>query len=81
MALVTAVTVPALNDVRATRADKSAHDMQAGLEVVAASGLPHCLEARPGYRAAAAAAAAERRGLVADPDIPLMATAAPVDGP
>ncbi len=80
MAVVTAVPVPALNGVWATRPDTSADDIDAGLEAVAASGLPHCLEARPGCRGAAEAVA-ERRGLVADPDIPLMATAARVDGP
>ena len=47
---------------------------------MAASGLPHCLEARPGCRAAAKAIA-ERRGLVAEPDIPLMAAVGPVEGP
>jgi N-acetylglutamate synthase len=47
---------------------------------VAASGLPHCLEARPGCRAAAKTIA-ERRGLVAEPDSPLMATVGPVEGP
>jgi GNAT superfamily N-acetyltransferase len=80
IAVVTGVPLPALNGVWATRSDTSADDMHAGLEAVAASGLPHCLQARPGC-CAAAAAVAERRGLVADPDIPLMATAARVDGP
>jgi N-acetylglutamate synthase len=80
MAVVTGVPVPALNGVWATRPETSADDIQAGLEAVAASGLPHSLEVRPGCRAAAEAVA-ERRGLVADPDIPLMVTAARVDGP
>jgi GNAT superfamily N-acetyltransferase len=80
MAVVTGVPVPALNGVWAIRPDTSAEDIQAGLEAVAASGLPHCLEAKPDCRAAAEVAA-ERRGLIADEDIPLMATTARVDGP
>src|SRR5215218_2113102 len=51
-----------------------------GLETVAACRVPHCLEARPGGRATAKTVA-ERRGLVAEPDIPLMATVGGVEGP
>jgi N-acetylglutamate synthase len=79
-AVVTGVPVPALNGVWATRPDTSADDMQAGLEAVAATGLPHCLEARPACRAVAGPVA-ERHGLAADPDIPLMAAAARVEPP
>ena len=80
MALVTAVSVPTLNGVWATRDDTHAEDMDAGLEAVSASAVPHCLEVRPSC-AAAATKVAERRGLVAAPDIPLMAVAGAVGGP
>ena len=75
-----ALLATTLRTVWATRPDTSADDMQAGLEAVAATGLPHCLEARPACRAVAGPVA-ERHGLVADPDIPLMATAAGVEPP
>jgi GNAT superfamily N-acetyltransferase len=80
MAIVTAVPVPTLNGVWATRPDTPPEDIEAGLEAVAACGVPHCLEARPGGRAAAKTIA-ERRGLVAESDIPLMATVGRVEGP
>ena len=80
MAIVTTVPVPSLNGVWVTREDTPPEDMEAGLDAVAAAGVPHCLEARPGCRAAARTIA-ERRGLVADPDIPLMATVGPVEFP
>jgi N-acetylglutamate synthase len=80
IAIVTGVPVPTLNGVWATRDDTPPEDIEAGLEAVAASGLPHCLEARPGARSAAKAIS-ERRGLVAEPDIPLMAAVGPVEGP
>jgi hypothetical protein len=80
IAIVTSVPVPTLNGVWATRADTPPEDIEAGLEAVAASGLPHCLETRPGCRAAAKTIA-ERRSLLAEPDIPLMARVGHVEGP
>jgi N-acetylglutamate synthase len=80
MAIVTTVPVPTLNGVWVTREDTPQEDIEAGLEEVAAAGVPHCLEARPGCRAAATTIAG-RRGLVAEPDIPLMATVGPVERP
>jgi hypothetical protein len=73
MAMVTGVPVAALNGVWATRESITAWDIDAALDVVAAVGLPYCLEARPGC--GAARSVAERRGFAADADVPLLAFA------
>jgi N-acetylglutamate synthase len=80
LAVVTAVPATPLNGVWAVHEDTPAEDIDAALEAVAASGLPHCLEVRPACRETAAVVA-ERHGLIPEPEIPLMATAGPVDGP
>jgi hypothetical protein len=76
-ALVTNVPVPTLNGAWATRADTPAEDIENALAAVAAGGLPHCLEARPGCAAAADVAA--ERGMAEGEDIPLMVTTTGVD--
>jgi ribosomal protein S18 acetylase RimI-like enzyme len=78
--VLTKVPVATLNGVWATGGDVQAAEMEAGLEEVAAHGLPYCIQARPQCRAAAADAA-ERRGMVAAPQIPLMAAVGPVSVP
>jgi N-acetylglutamate synthase len=79
-AIVTTVPVPALNGVWATSRDTPPDDIEAGLDAVAALRVPHCLQARPVCRAAVKQIA-ERRGLVAEPDVPLMAIVGSVEGP
>ena len=54
--------------------------VQAGLEAVARSCVPFCLQARPAWRDGAAAIAAAR-GMVAQREIPLMAAASPIAAP
>lgn len=78
IALVTGMPIPTLNGVWAVRADTAAEDIEAGLDAVAESGHPHCLEARESMRKQAAAVAS-RRGLIAGADIPLMAIAGPAE--
>jgi N-acetylglutamate synthase len=80
IALVTGLPIPTLNGVWAVRSGTAAEDIDAGLDAVAASGHPHCLEARDAMREEAAAVAA-RHGLVAQPDIPLMAIGGPAAAP
>jgi ribosomal protein S18 acetylase RimI-like enzyme len=77
LAMVTEIPEPTLNGVWAPGDEATAHDMTAGLEAVAAEGVPHCLEVRPAC-AAVAAGVAGQRGLVTAPVTPLMALAGPV---
>ena len=74
------VPVATLNGVWATAGGARAEEIEAGLDEVAAHGLPYCIQARPQCHAAAADVA-ERRGMVAAPRIPLMAAVGPVSVP
>jgi len=70
--VVTGVPVPPLNWVLAHRVDADAQDVEELLHEVAATGLPHCLQFRPGATDHLAALAVRRR-MVWEEDIPLMA--------
>lgn len=72
LAAVTGVPLPTLNGVWVERVDADAEDVADLLSQVAATGLPHCLQFRPGA-AARLAELATRRGMVLEEDIPLMA--------
>jgi hypothetical protein len=70
--VVTGVPLPALNGVWAEQADPEPHAVAGLLDRVAATGLPHCLQARPGAGTAMAELAAIR-GIHRDQeDVPLM---------
>src|ERR1700730_17670986 len=71
LAAVTKVGVPTLNGVWVERVDADAEDIVDLLDQVAATGLPHCLQFRPGGPDHLADMAASR-GMVRDEDIPLM---------
>lgn len=76
-AVLTDVPVAALNGVWATGAAARREDLDAGLDEIAARAVPYCIQARPQCHAVAAAVA-DRRGMVAAPEIPLMAAVGPV---
>jgi hypothetical protein len=78
-ALVTRVPVQTLNGAWAMRADTPYEDIDAALAAVVANDVPYCLEARPGC--VAADDVAERFGMLAGEDIPLMTTTARADEP
>jgi hypothetical protein len=69
--VLTTVPVATLNGVWATGAGAQPEDIDAGLDEIPVHGLPYCIQARPPCRAAAAEVA-ERRGMVAAPEIRLM---------
>jgi ribosomal protein S18 acetylase RimI-like enzyme len=75
--LLTEVPVATLNGVWATGGGVRAEEIEAGLQDVAAHGVPYCIQARPACHDVAAEVA-ERRGMVAAPEIPLMAADGPV---
>jgi GNAT superfamily N-acetyltransferase len=75
--VLTKVPVASLNGVWATAAGARPQEIDAGLDEVAAHGVPYCIQARPQCHAAAAGVA-ERREMVAAPGIPLMAAGGPV---
>jgi N-acetylglutamate synthase len=79
-ALVTGVPVPFLNGVWALGGRVDAATVITELDAVARAGVPFCLQARPAWRDGAAAIAAAR-GMLAEPEIPLMALAGPVAAP
>jgi GNAT superfamily N-acetyltransferase len=79
-ALVTNVPLPTLNGVWVTDEKTPPEDIEAALEAVAASGVAHCVQLRPGCDPVAMSVA-ERRGLHRVPAIPMMAAEGPVDGP
>jgi N-acetylglutamate synthase len=78
VAVVTGLPIHTLNGVWAVHPDTAIADIESGLDAVAASGRPHCLEVRESMREDGVGVAA-RRGLVAQPDIPLMAIARPAE--
>ena len=71
VALVTGVGVPELNGVWAERADPDPGAVAGLLDRVRATGLPHCLQLRPGASPALAGLAAAG-AMSPDEDIPLM---------
>ena len=71
VALVTGVPGPALNGVWAMRTDPDPGIVEGLLDRVAATGLPHCLQLRPGGSGELAALAAGR-GMHRERDHPLM---------
>lgn len=75
--VLTKVPVATLNGVWATAAGARSEEIDTGLEEVVAQGLPYCIQARPQCHAAAAEVA-DRRAMVAAPEIPIMAVVAPV---
>jgi GNAT superfamily N-acetyltransferase len=76
LAAVTGVVVPTLNGVWVARDDAESGTIADLLDEVAASGLPHCLQSRPGAAQQADALAGER-GMRRDEIIPLMALERP----
>ena len=76
-ALLTDVPVATLNGVWATRSDAQSEEIDAGLDEVVARAVPYSIQARPQCHAVAADVA-QRRGMVAAPEIPLMAAVGPV---
>jgi ribosomal protein S18 acetylase RimI-like enzyme len=71
VAAVTRVAAPTLNGVWVQKVDADAKDISDLLEQVAATGLPHCLQFRPGSATHLVSLAASR-GMVHLEDIPLM---------
>ncbi len=71
-ALVTGAPAAPLNIVFTARADASRFEVEALLRLVAESGLPHCLQVRPGT-AAELTALPRDRGMAEGARIPLMA--------
>lgn len=80
VALVSQVPVATLNGVWIIDDDVASPDMDTGLEEVAASGLPHCVQLRPGS-GSAAWEVPKRRGLVAEASVPIMAATGPLEVP
>ena len=72
IAVVTGVPLAALNGVWPERADPELRVVAALLDRVAATGLPHCLQARPGTGTAIAELAAIRGMHRDQEDVPLM---------
>jgi GNAT superfamily N-acetyltransferase len=70
-AAVTGVALPTLNSVWGERIDPDPSAVAGLLDRVKATGLPHCLQLRPGI-SPALTELAESRGMVADGEIPLM---------
>jgi hypothetical protein len=72
VAVVTGVQLPFLNGVWAERADPDPGIVAGLLDRIAATGLPHCLQLRPGGSPVLAGLAVDR-GMSRDPDdVPLM---------
>jgi N-acetylglutamate synthase len=71
VAAVTGVAVPTLNGVWVQKVEADAEDISDLLDEVAATGLPHCLQFRPGS-AARLVTLATSRGMAHLEDIPLM---------
>lgn len=77
----TGAPVPTLNGVWAVTAGAGEDEVQRAVDAVqAGAAVPYCLQARPSIRATAAQVA-ERRGMQATDDIPLMTAVGPVSGP
>jgi hypothetical protein len=80
MALVSGVPVATLNGVWIIDETAAGQDVEAGLDAVAATGLPHCVQLRP-EAAESAQRAPGQRGLLPEASVPLMATAGPLRSP
>lgn len=80
LALVSRVPIATLNGVWIVDDAAASEDVEAGLDAVAATGLPHCAQLRPGADAATQAVP-RRRGLTVAASVPLMATAGPLQPP
>ena len=78
IAMVTGVGIPTLNGVWVASPDARADDVADLLDQVAATGLPHCLQARPGV-AARLQDQATARGMEPEEHIPLMVLEDPRD--
>src|SRR5207302_6773732 len=78
IAMVTGVGIPTLNGVWVASPDARADDVADLLDQVAATGLPHCLQARPGV-AARLQDQATARGMEPEEHIPLMVLEDPSD--
>ena len=76
VAAVTGVAVPTLNGVWVQKVDADAGDISDLLDQVAATGLPHCLQFRPGSASRLVSLAASR-GMTRLEDIPLMVSQDP----
>jgi ribosomal protein S18 acetylase RimI-like enzyme len=76
VAAVTRVAVPTLNGVWVQKVDADANDISDLLDQVAATGLPHCLQFRPGAATHLVSLAASR-GMTHLEDIPLMVSEDP----
>jgi len=72
VAMVTGVRLPTLNGVWAERVDPDVPTVAALLDRVAATGLPHCLQVRPGGGPALGGLAARRGMSRVEEDDPLM---------
>ncbi len=80
MALVSGVPVATLNGVWIIDETAAGQDVEAGLDAVAATGLPHCVQLRP-EAGESARRAPGQRGLLPEASVPLMATAGPLRSP
>lgn len=78
--LVTGVPIPAMNGVWAVCSHPSEARVQAGLDAVASDRVPFCLQVRPSARDGAAKIASARH-MVAQPDLPVMATGGAIVAP
>ena len=71
MAAVTTVPLPTLNGIWVDELGADRESVAALLDRVAATGLPHCLQMRPGCEPSFSDLAA-RRGMTRTKDVPLM---------
>lgn len=76
LAVVVGVPVPTFNVVWVTDPDTRPGDVEAALSAVASSGLPHCVQLRPGCDPEITAVV-RRAGLALEGSVPLMAAAGP----
>ena len=76
LAVVSQAPIATLNGVWVIDDGATRADVESGLDAVAATGLPHCLQLRPDSQDVLSAVPAQR-GLIAEASVPLMATADP----
>jgi hypothetical protein len=77
LAVVTRAPIATLNGVWVIDDGTTTADIETGLDAVASTGLPHCVQLRPGSHDVLSAVPAQR-GLIAEASVPLMATAGPL---